>query len=305
MKIALFFPCKLPVAKYGGTERVVVWLAQGLSELGHTVTVIAGRGTELPDVSITEIDTAAGNRHDFDVTPFIPEDADIVHFFVPIHRPPAVPHLWTMQGNGRPGFDPGDKCVFVSRDHARRHGSEIFVHNGINLEEYSYSATKGEDLLYLGRLDNVKGWKTAVRVAKAARRKLVLAGGWRPSLNRNVEFVGKIGGPRKMKLLAASQAMLMPVEWPEPFGIVIPESLASGTPVIGRPLGSLPELLPEHVGGLSLDEDQLVAWAKNPHWSPTECRRHAEKFFGHLKMAERYLELYETLVETGTLTQVS
>ena len=79
----------------------------------------------------------------------------------------------------------------------------------------------------------------------------------------------------------------MPIDWPEPFGIVVAEALASGTPVIGRPLGSLPELIPGAVGGLSLEEDQLVAWARNPTWDPAACRHHAEENFGDLKMAER------------------
>ena len=82
MNIALFYPGKLPVAKYGGTERVVVWLAQALHDLGNSVTVIAGRGTELENVSVVEIDVSAANRHDFDIAAFIPGDIDLVHFFV-------------------------------------------------------------------------------------------------------------------------------------------------------------------------------------------------------------------------------
>ena len=208
MNVALFFPGKLPVTKYGGTERVVVWLAQALHELGNSVTVIAGRGTELENVRVVEIGSAAGNRHDFDIAPFVPGDIDLVHFFVPIHRAPTLPHLWTMQGNARAGFDPGDKCVFVSQDHARRHGSEIFVHNGINLDEYAFSSDKSEDLLFLGRLSSTKGWKTAIRVAKAARRNLVLAGGWGPSLNRNVKFSGRRRWAVASSIIASGSATL-------------------------------------------------------------------------------------------------
>ena len=204
-----------------------------------------------------------------------------------------------MQGNARSDFDPGNNCVFVSRDHARRHGSDIFIHNGINLTEYSYNANKSEDLLFLGRLSSSKGWKTAIRIAKASDRGLVLAGGWRPSFNRKLKFMGEVGGSVKTDLLSSSRAMLMPIDWPEPFGIVVVEALASGTPVIGRPLGSLPELIPENVGGLSLDENQLMAWARNPKWDPSECRNHAEENFGHITMAERYMELYIRLLETG------
>ncbi len=305
MHIAIFFPGKLPVKKYGGTERVVIWLAQGLRALGHEVTLIAGRGTAIEECGVVEIDTKLGNRHDFDINPFLPNDADVVHYFVPIHRAPTVPHLWTMEGNARQGFDPGKKCVFVSNDHASRHGGGVFVYNGINLDEYTLSTEKSDSLLFLGRLSSVKGWKAAIRIARAAGRTLILAGGWRPSFTRATKFLGEIGGQEKTELLASSKAMLMPIDWHEPFGIVIAEALASGTPVIGRPMGSLPELIPESVGGLSLDEDQLVEWARNPPWKPEDCRKHAENHFGHIKMAESYLGLYKRMLETGAYSPSS
>lgn len=302
MHVAIFHPARLPIIGYGGTERIVVWLVRGLAELGIRVTLIAGTGSRIPQADVVEVDLRAANRNGFDLTPHLPLSADIAHYFVPVHRVPPMPHLWTMQGSARPGFNPGSRCVFVSHDHAKRHGSDVFVYNGVDLSEYIFQPKKHDNLLFLGRLHSVKGWRDAIRVARRSNRPVTIAGGWRPSFNRTVRFAGKVSGRKKAQLLAEASAVLMPIRWHEPFGIVIPEAWASGTPVIGRPLGSLPELVTGEVGGLAQSIDELAALVDHiGEWTPEACRRKVEQNFTHIAMAERYLEQYRHLLSKGAL----
>ena len=304
MHVAIFHPAKLPVTKYGGTERIVVWLARGLAKLGHRVTLIAGRGTNVPEADVVEVDVRKAIRHDFSLTPHLPATVDLVHYFVPIHEPSPIPHLWTMQGNGRPGFDPGERCVFVSQDHARRHGSRSFVYNGIDTDEYEFRDTKEDYLLFLGRLHGVKGWRDAISVAKLTERRIVLAGGWRPGLSPSTRFAGRVGGKRKTDLLAGARVLIMPVTWPEPFGIVVLEAWASGTPVVARPRGALPELVRDGTGGLAEKVSGMADLVNEAdRWDAHTCRARAEEF-SHLVMAERYVEQYRHLLEHGTLKPV-
>jgi glycosyltransferase involved in cell wall biosynthesis len=131
---------------------------------------------------------------------------------------------------------------------------------------------------------------------------LVLAGGWRPSLSRFVKFVGEVGGVRKRDLLAGARCLWMPVRWEDPCPVNVLEAFASGTPVIGSPRGSLPELISSDTGGLGTTLDDLVALrGRLADWDPHACRAHAERNFSHLVMAREYLRMYGGLLETGTL----
>ncbi len=301
MHVAIFHPARLPVTRYGGTERVVVWLATTLIRLGINVTLIAGRGSHVPGPRLVEIDIRKGNRHDFDLTPFLPPDADIAHYFVPIHRPPSIPHLWTLQGNPRHGIPAFHRCVFVSRNHAARHGSGTYVYNGLDPTEYEFRDVKDDYVLFLGRLHHVKGWKTAVSIARGARKRIIVAGGFRPSFSRRVHFAGKVGGRRKTSLLAGARALLMPVQWDEPFGLVAVEAMLSGTPVLGTPRGALPELVTPEAGLLSISRDELRAALENDtRWDHTAVRRRGLEFTAE-RMARAYIEHYESLLNNGTL----
>src|ERR1043166_4840869 len=175
------------------------------------------------------------------------------------YPPPDVNWVWTLHGNLSGADRVDDRTICVSQNHARRHGTDTFVRNGVRLDEYDFRAQKGEYDLFLARLHSVKGWQVAIAAAKRCRVRLVLAGGWRPSLSRFVKFVGEVGGPRKRDLLAGARCLWMPVRWEDPCPVNILEALASGTPIIGSPRGSLPELVSPEVGGLGTTLDQLVA----------------------------------------------
>jgi glycosyltransferase involved in cell wall biosynthesis len=296
MHIVLLVNARVPVAGYGGTERVVTWLGRALIELGHRVTLIASPGSAMPGATVIEAGHRALQERDFDVTPFLPSDADIVHSHRQIWVVPPVPMLWTLHGNPPPDTVLPANTVFVSANHARRYGHTAYVHNGLDLAEYRYCDQKADYDLFLGRLHSVKGYRWAIEAARRTGRSLILAGGWRPSFRRGISFAGRVAGERKAELLAGARCLWMPALWDEPFGLTLIEALASGTPVIGTRRGSLPEIVSPDVGFLGDSVDELVEFAgRISEISPAACRAHVERYFTHHIMATNYLARYRAI----------
>lgn len=303
MHIVQFHHVRIPVPKYGGAERIVVWLSQGLVELGHQVTLLAPQGSRVAGVRVVEVSPEVVLSPGFELRRYVSEPVDVMHYHCPLrYPPPDVPCVWTLHGNLGDGHRADARTICVSQDHARRHGTHAFVRNGVRLDEYEFRATKDDYDLFLARLHSVKGWQVAVAAAKRCRVRLVLAGGWRPSLSRFVKFVGEVGGVKKRQLLAGARCLWMPVRWDDPCPVNILEALASGTPIIGSPRGSLPELISPDTGGLGETLEELVALrGRLGEWDPHACRARAERSFTHLVMAEEYLRMYRGLLESGTL----
>jgi glycosyltransferase involved in cell wall biosynthesis len=301
MHVALLFHGVLPVAGYGGTERVVVWLARGLAELGHRVTLLAGPRSRVPEAGLVPVDPRLAERADFDVRPLLPPGVDVLHAHRPL-APAGVPTVWTLHGNARPGqtYPPGMICL--SADHARRHGAAAWVHNGLDPADYRFAARKGPDDLFLGRLHGAKGWRWAVEGARRAGRPLVVAGGWRPTLRPGLRFAGRVEGRRKLDLLAEAACLWMPALWDEPFGLTLIEALASGTPVLGTRRGALPEVVTPATGALGDTLDDLVALRPGlDRVAPEACRDRVERAFSHRTMAEGYLRCYRAAAGAGPL----
>jgi glycosyltransferase involved in cell wall biosynthesis len=304
MHIVQFHHVRLPVPKYGGAERIVVWLSQGLVELGHQVTLLAPKGSRVEGGGVRVVEVAPQDvlSPGFDLRRYVSEPVDLMHYHCPVQHPPGIAYVWTLHGNMGPGQRADGRTICVSQDHARRHQTPSFVHNGVRLDEYEFRATKGDYDLFLARLHGVKGWRLAIAAAKQCRVRLVLAGGWRPSVSRFVKFVGEVGGARKRELLAGARCLWMPVQWDDPCPVNILEALASGTPVIASPRGSLPELISPDTGGLGGSLEELVALrGRLAEWDPRACRARAERYFTHTVMAGQYLRMYRHLLETGTL----
>jgi len=303
MHIVQFNHARVPVSKYGGAERIVVWLSQGLVELGHQVTLLAPKGSHVAGVRVVEVSPEQVLSPGFDLRRYVSDHVDVMHYHCEIHHPPPqVPSVWTLHGNMGGGWRADARTICVSRDHARRHGTHAFVRNGVRLDEYEFRTEKEAYDLFLARLHSVKGWQVAIAAAKQCRVRLTLAGGWRPSLSRYVKFVGQVGGVRKRELLAGARCLWMPVRWEDPCPVNILEALASGTPVIGSPRGSLPELISPDTGGLGTTLEELVALrGRLSDWDPRACRARAERSFSHLVMTEEYLRMYRSVLETGSL----
>jgi glycosyltransferase involved in cell wall biosynthesis len=302
MRIVQLHHSRLPVTGYGGAQRIVVWLAYGLAELGHDVTVVAAPGTALPGLRCRSLDPSVLYSADFDVRRVVPEPFDILHFHGPPQLSLTIPYVHTLHGNMGPGRTADARAICVSENHAQRHGTRSFVHNGVRLDEYRYEPSKGDFDLFMARLHGVKGWRTAAAIARRCKIKLVLAGGWRPSLSRYVRFVGEVSGERKRDLLAEARCLWMPVAWDDPCPVNVLEALASGTPVIGTPRGSLPELIGPDGGGIGATEAELIALRRRlDQWEPAVVRARGERFFSHLRMARDYLRMYDHLLTHGEL----
>jgi len=299
MHIALLVNARVPVAGYGGTERVVTWLGRALLEQGHKVSLIASPGSTLPGATVIEASHRALQERDFDVTSLLPAGVEVLHSHRQLWVASPVPTVWTLHGNPPPGTLLPANTIFVSANHAQRYGHTAYVHNGLDLAEYRFRETKGDYDLFLGRLHSVKGYRWAVEAARRTGRRLVLAGGWRPSFRRGISYVGRVQGERKEDLLAGARCLWMPARWDEPFGLTLIEALASGTPVIGTRRGSLPEIVSPEVGFLGDTVDELVDHAgRIGEVSPAACRAHVERHFTHHVMASRYLEKYRSYAST-------
>ncbi len=291
-------PGRLPVPRYGGIERVVVWLARGLAERGHRVTLIAGRGTRVPEARVIEIDPrAAYQSGGADLAPLIPDDADVVHTHAPLQRPPRdVPFLWTYHGYGQINPRPPGAIIGVSADHAQRHGLSAWVHNGLDPADYQFSGRKRDFDLFLGRLHSVKGWQWAVEGARRTHHPLTVIGGWRPTLRPGLRFVGRLGGTRKTQLLADAQCLWMPAQWEEPFGLTTIEAMVSGTPVLATRRGALPEIITPESGRMGDTLDELVARrGELASLDADAIRANVLARFTHRVMAEQYEKIYRAL----------
>ena len=304
MHVALYTHSRLPVRGYGGTQRVVVWLARGLAQLGHRVTLIAPAGSAVPEASLIALDLREVTRPGFDVSPHVPADADLLHAHTPLTTAPQQPHVFTLHGNRRIWEPATPNTIFLSRDHARRHGGAAFVYNGVDPADFVYREEKAAYDLFLGRLHSAKGYRWAIEGAKLADKRLVVAGGWRPSVRPSLRFVGSVDGQRKAALLANAQCLWMPALWDEPFGLTLVEGMMSGTPVLGTRRGALPEVVSSETGALGDTLEDLVRLrATIDRLDPAACRARAERWFSHLRMAQEYVRVYRHYLETSSVPQ--
>lgn len=302
MHIALFYWGRLPVPRYGGTQRMAVYLARGLAAAGHRVSLLAAPGSAVPEAGLVPVDTEVARRPDFAIQPHLPPGLDLLLSFVELRQPPEVPWLWRLAGNRKAGLITPANTIHLSADHARRHGGTAFVYNGVDPADFRFRREKSGYDLFLGRLQRAKGYRWAIEGAKRSRRRLVLAGGWRPSFRRGIRYLGKVGGDRKAELLAGANCLWMPALWDEPFGITLIEALVSGTPVLGTRRGSLPEIISADVGALGDTADELVALRPGlDRIAPDACRARVERWFTHHTMTEGYLRMIREFLATGRL----
>ena len=196
----------------------------------------------------------------------------------------------------------------ISANHAKRHGRKVCVYNGIDPDEFIFNERKGNSLLFFSKVRRrVKGARRALQLAKDNQQALMVAGGYRfdlfkvggfwNSLRPGVRFLGELGGLEKARRFAEAKALLFPIDWEEPFGLVMIEALMSGTPVIATPRGSVPELINSEVGAMfEKDEDFPQALAHALKCEPRRCREWAITHFSSRVCATNYLALYERVI---------
>lgn len=299
MKVALIHKFKFPVQGYGGTERLVWWIAKGLSELGVEVTLVGEPGSQCPFAKVV-------TAFDWEKAPALP-DVEVLHLFnTPAHEP-SQPYLVTIGGNGKIGETFSRNTAFISRNHAERHRADCFVYNALDPAEYFFQEKKENYLLFLAKASwKVKNVRGAIRLARKSHRPLKIVGGKRLFLNhfRGIHWEGMLGGEKKAREIAGASGLLFPVLWQEPFGLAVIEAMVSGTPVLASPYGSLPELVGPEVGKIcSTDEEYLEAIRNLRSFSPQRCREWVMEKFHYHRMAKDYLKLYEKVLSGEKLNR--
>jgi glycosyltransferase involved in cell wall biosynthesis len=187
------------------------------------------------------------------------------------------------------------------------------VYNTIDSDRIMYRAQPGDYLAFLGRLTANKGVHVAIQVAKAAGRPLRIAGNIsnepggpefferqvRPQLGGDIEWVGEINDEQKPDFLGNACALLFPIQWEEPFGMVVAESMAAGTPVLAMRRGAMPEVIEHGRNGFLCDtvEEMVAAVHRIDELDRAACRRTCEERFSPRVIVDRYLDIYRTLLE--------
>lgn len=297
----------VPALKYGGTERVIWWLGKELVKQGDRVTYMVAKGSTCSFANVLELNV------DIPFNQQVPNDIDVIHLNHGVNETPLKPYIITLHGNINHQQALDKNTVFVSANHAARFGSNIFVHNGIGVEDYGMPifTNKRNYIHFLGdaawRVKNVRG---AIKVASKAKLPLHIIGGVRFNFNQGVRltfdphvtFHGMKGGAEKNAILGQSKAMLFPVRWHEPFGIAIIESLYFGCPVFGTPYGSLPEIVVPEVGFLSANSCKLVTALKMADsYDRQACYDYVMAYFTSVQMANKYIQFYETVLNGNSL----
>lgn len=325
----------VPPARYGGIERVIAMLIGGLARRGHAVTLWAAPGSAVDAEIVTYGCPPHRSRRDrlLEIAqvalPLVRRRAtfDLVHSFgrlaalLPV-LPLRIPKIQTYQRAITPrpvrwgSRIAGDTLLFTAcSDATRRPVSHIgrwaTVHNGAPKDRFEFVPAVPVDapLVFLGRLERIKGAHTAIDVALASGRRLVLAGnvveepqalryfeeGIRPRVDgERIRYVGPVDDAQKNELLGGAAALLMPVEWEEPFGIVMAEALACGTPVIGFRRGAVPEVVEEGSSGFVCEsrDEMVAAVGRLAGLDRRACRARYETSFSDDAVVEAYSRLY-------------
>jgi glycosyltransferase involved in cell wall biosynthesis len=328
----------VPPQLYGGTERVVSYLTEELVRQGHQVTLFASGDsvTQARLVGVCarslRLDPQCVDQlaHHIVLLEQVFRQAsafDLIHFHIDyLHFPLSVrqhiPTVTTLHGRlDLPDLVPLYKMFpsmpLVSISDAQRAPLPWVnwlgtVYHGLPEDLYTFQETPGTYLAFLGRIAPEKGVDQAIAIAQQVGMPLKIAAKVdradrdyfrevvRPLLRHNslVEHIGEVGGDDKDAFLGEAYALLFPIDWPEPFGLVMIEAMACGTPVIAYPRGSVPEVLEDGVTGWIVEgiEEAVQAVERVPALSRARCRQVFEERFSASRMAQDYLRIYTELL---------
>jgi glycosyltransferase involved in cell wall biosynthesis len=330
---------RVPPLYYGGTERIVSYLTEELINQGHELTLFASGDSITkarliaPCKQSLRLDSQCEDRlayHFLQLEQVFQNAAsfDVLHFHVdylhyPFSRRIKVPHVTTLHGRlDLPELAPlyrefADVPVISISDSQRDSLPWInwqgTVYHGIPQNLYKFSKNQGSYLAFVGRISPEKRVDRAIEIAKLAGMKLKIAAKVdtadrdymdseiRPLLDHPlIEFVGEIGEKQKADFLGNAYALLFPIDWVEPFGLVMIEAMACGTPVIAFRRGSVPEIVDDGGTGFIVEtiDDSLRALDKIEHFDRSQCRSVFEKRYSAVRMAADYVKIYERLIKT-------
>ncbi|MDD9268750.1 glycosyltransferase family 4 protein [Paenibacillus sp. GCM10023248] len=299
---------KLPPTNQGGTEKVVHELTESLVRKGHKVILFAAKGSR---TRARLIPFPKGLR-DAGIGGYVlrklPPRVDVIHdhtFTSALGtRKLRIPTVCTMH---LPVRQRVKHPVYVSRRAKMVMGNNrgYFIYNGINPNEYEFSSKKSDVMVFMGRILREKGVLHAIEIAEKTNRKLIIAGPVKDAAlfrkeimprirsNPNIKFVGPVGGRRKQKLLKHASCLLFPTVWEEPFGLVMIEAMACGTPVIALNHGAVPEVMAGFPELICRSVPEMIAKVKQGRFpEPAALRRYVIRRFSTSRMTNRYLAVY-------------
>jgi len=328
----------VPPKYYGGTERVVSHLTEELVRQGHEVTLFASgdsvtkahlvaacrRALRLDKHCIDQLshqvlmlEHVFQRAAEFDIVHF---HVDYLHF--PLSRREQLTHVTTLHGRLDipdlvPLYHEFREMPVVSisncqREPLPRANWQATVYHGVPADMYQFRAEAGSYLAFLGRISPEKRVDRAIKIARQVQIPLKIAakvdrvdkdyfeGVIEPLLRDSlVEFVGEIGEGEKDEFLGHAYALLLPIDWPEPFGLVMIEAMACGTPVIAYRSGAVPEVMEEGHTGFIVEglEDAVEAVRRVPELSRKRCREIFDQRFTAARMAHDYVRVYERLIK--------
>jgi glycosyltransferase involved in cell wall biosynthesis len=327
----------VPPTGYGGIEWIVWLLADGLVDHGHDVTLFASGDSHTKAKLVSVFDHAPSDqigRSLPDLRHILAcyeraEEFDVIndhtgHLGAVLGGLLETPVVHTVHGplDGEPGavyesigrVAPSVGLISISLNQRRPKPDLNWianVPNALDLEHYPCKPHRGDYLLFLGRFNHEKGAHRAVAVAMELGLPLKLAGKMReqreqeyfaefvePHLGNGIEYLGEVNHGRKVELLQNARCTLFPIEWEEPFGLVMIESMACGTPVIATRHGAVPEVIGDGTGGVIVDHwrDIPAALEQADAIEPGECRRYAEESFAPDRMVADYERAYQEAI---------
>ncbi|MGZ3673323.1 MAG: glycosyltransferase family 4 protein [Ktedonobacterales bacterium] len=335
MRIAQVVPLHVavPPLGYGGTERVVYELTEALVHMGHEVTLFASGDSRTSARLIPMVDRAINFDPNIDAAGYHAamldevydraSQFDIIHshldyLTLPFARHASTPTVLTLHDQlARPEagrlYQRYRTANYVSISDSQRRDFPglnyvATVHNAVDVDRFPFVAEPGKYLVFVGRMSPQKRPDVAIEIAKRTgiplkiaakvdhREELYFKETIEPLLDHPlIEWLGQVGEQEKRQLMAKALALVLPIEWPEPFGMVFIEALACGTPVLTCPRGAAPELLKDGVTGYcSMDLDALVAATRKIHRiSRRGCRAYAQQRFNTQLMAAKYVRVYD------------
>ena len=329
----------VPPSSYGGTERVVSYLTEELVRQGHEVSLFASADSTTSARLIGcsprslrtwkgSIDTLAHHVLMLECIGRYAQEFDILHFHIdylhfPFSRRSGWTNVTTLHGRlDIPDLEPlyeefQDMPVVSISNHQRlplpRANWTATVHHGLPRDLYRVDESPGSYLVFLGRISPEKRVDRAIEIAGRAGMRLRVAAKIdaadreyfesviRPLFSLpHVEYLGEVAEHEKQELLGGATALLFPIDWSEPFGLVMIEAMACGTPVVAWRRGSVPEVLEEGVTGFLVEsiDEAVAAAARAATHSRTRCRAAFERRFTAERMARDYVSIYQPMVGT-------
>jgi len=338
MHIAMLSPIawRTPPRHYGPWENVASLLTEGLVARGHNVTLFATADSQTS--ATLHAVCPRGYEEDRSLIPKVWEclhiselfehadEYDLIHNhfdFLPLTYTGRIvtPVVTTIHGFSSPGILPvykkyNGKAFYVSISDADRSSVLDYIktiHHGIDIGQFDFQPVPDDYLLFLGRIHQDKGIREALNIAGACGKKLILAGIIQDPAyydqyvaahidNDKVVYIGSVGPVERNRLLGKACALLHPIQFDEPFGLSVIESMACGTPVIAFCRGSMPELIENGKSGFLVNDvdEAIEAVAHIKEIDRATCRRHVERHFTVDRMIDEYIEVYEMILEDRT-----